>query len=443
MTYLAIPGDLAGRLRDELLSATPLEAGTFCLLHGLVRGDETRLVLGEPIPSDEPWVAQEHDLLTPSGRRISAAVSLASERRCGLAFVHSHPNTDPAWLSAIDVKTTKRLGETLAELVDGPFASLVASRQAWAGVRAAGTDLVEINRIAVVGRGLRLAGGSLQATDPTLDDRQIRALGKETQRELRSLRVGVIGAGGIGSPVAETLVRMGVGEIRLVDTDSLDTVSNARRIFGVTRADTEADPPLPKALVVANALNRLDLGSRVVPVVGDVLDPEVQASLLDADVIVCGTDTHSSRAALTELAVRGAVPLVDVGVRVGIRDGSQLDALRLERRIQVPGGPCLWCWKTINAEQVRLELMPDFEREHLVQEGYVTGQEDGPAASLATLTVSAAGLATSAVLGLLSGALDVAPLGCGLDALTLESAPLSRQVRDPECLCSRWHPGSN
>src|SRR4051812_31004224 len=134
MRYLAIPSELEQHIREALWSSSPLEAGTFCLLHEVARGDESRLVLGQPIPSDEPWVAQRRDLLTPSGRRISAAVSRASLEGCGLAFVHSHPNTDSAWLSAIDLQTTQRLGQTLGELNDGPFAGLVVSRDGWAGV---------------------------------------------------------------------------------------------------------------------------------------------------------------------------------------------------------------------------------------------------------------------------------------------------------------------
>jgi molybdopterin/thiamine biosynthesis adenylyltransferase len=68
---------------------------------------------------------------------------------------------------------------------------------------------------------------------PGLDARQRDALGG-VHDQLRHLSVGVVGCAGLGSPVAEQLVRMGVAEIVIVDPDVLDTESNVRRVFGST-----------------------------------------------------------------------------------------------------------------------------------------------------------------------------------------------------------------
>jgi molybdopterin/thiamine biosynthesis adenylyltransferase len=437
VTYLAVSQEVSEKLKTEILDAAPLEGGAFCRLRAVDRDGVARFVLGDLIESAEPWAAQREDLLTPSGKRISAAVSIATAENCGLGFVHSHPS-GPAALSGLDRETTSRLGETIGELIDGPFASVVVSPGGWAGALTDGARLIPFDRIAIVGRSVQLVKGSRVSVDRQLDDRQIRALGEDSQTLLRALRVAVVGVGGLGSPIAETLVRMGVGEVRLVDDDKLDTVSNARRIFGIRRRDVDTSSPRNKAEVVAGSLGGLGLGAEVVPIVGDIRDPAIQARLLDVDVLMSGTDTQSSRAALTELAVRGALPLIDVGVRVGVRGQSQLDALRFERRLQVPGGPCLWCWRTLDAERVRLELMPEADRDRLIQEGYVTGGVDGPVPSVAALTVAAAGAATSALLGMLCGALDTSPLGAGVDALTLEVVPFDQQRPDPDCICSRW-----
>lgn len=442
MSYLAIPEAIGDGLSERLLSASPLESGAFCRLYLVERNGLRRHVLGTAIESSEPWIAQETELLTPSGRRISAAVSAANAERCGLAFVHTHPR-DPQRprFSPVDIETTERLGRTLTELLDAPFASLVLSPGGWIGALADDRGLAEIARIASVGRTLRLDTGASTRGDTELDDRQVRALGNETNDLLRALRVAIVGAGGLGSPVAETLARMGVGEIRLIDHDSLDTPSNARRIFGIARAAIDSADPVAKAEAVAAGLDRLELGTTLIPVVGDVTRRDVQHHLLDADVIVNGTDTHSSRAAVSELAVRGAIPLIDAGVRVGARTNGKLDALWLERRVQLPDGPCLWCWGTLDAEQVRLELLPREQLTGLQREGYVTGAPGGPVPSVASLTVTAAGIVASALLAILGGAFGEAPLAVGLDAITLEARPFARQEPDPTCVCSRWrHP---
>jgi hypothetical protein len=113
--------------------------------------------------------------------------------------------------------------------------------------------------------------------------------------------------------------------------------------------------------------------------------------------------------------------------------------LRLERRVQIPGGPCLWCWGILDAERVREELLPEEQRSQLAREGYIAGAAEEPVPSVAALTVTAAGVATSAVLAMVSGAFDVAPLAAGIDAITLDSAPLPPGLPDPQCVCSRWH----
>jgi molybdopterin/thiamine biosynthesis adenylyltransferase len=355
-----------------------------------------------------------------------------------LAFIHSHPNSPSADLSPLDIETSSRLARVCGELLDGPFVSLVISPTDWKAVAASDDHLEAIDRIAIAGRRLAIYGVSLSVPDPALDDRQLRAMSAPAHAALRDLRVGVIGVGGLGSPVAETLARMGVGELRLVDNDRLDTTSNARRIFGVSRADVEISPPQLKAEVVRRHLVRLGLGSHVTSIVGDIRDRDVQDELLDLDVLISGTDTHSSRAALAELSVRAAMPLIDIGVRVGVRTHGQLDALRFERRVQIPDGPCLWCWGVLDAERVRSETLPAHQRQVLVREGYVTGSSEAPAPSVACLTVMAAGAATSALLAMIAGAFDYSPLAVGVDTITLESTPFKRSHPDPQCICSRW-----
>jgi len=439
MSYLAIPDGIAERLRDELLAAAPLESGTFCLLDTVCAGDTERLVLGAPIETPEPWTEQDERRLTPSGRAISQAVTAANGVGCGLAFVHTHPlaRARPR-LSAIDRETSLRLAAAFDELLDGPFASLVLGPGGFGGVRALDGELCELDRLAVVGRRLEVYADGLTTEDRALDDRQLRALGHEGQRRLRELRVAVIGAGGLGSPTAETLVRMGAERVTLIDFDYLDTPSNARRVFGIGRAEVEQDPAPAKAEAVATALTRLRLGTRVQAVVGDIREPETRAALLEADLVVNGTDTHSSRAVLSELAVRGALPVIDIGVRVGTRRDGALDTLLFERRVLIPEGPCLWCWGRLDAEQVRAELLPDVERQGLIAEGYVTGEVGEPTPSVAALTVTAAGAAASAALAMLAGAFDVAPLAVSVDAVSLESTALARQHPDPECVCRTW-----
>lgn len=368
---------------------------------------------------------------------ISAAVSAANEARCGLAFIHTHPgDPSPPQLSSIDQKTTLRLGVAFDDLVDGPFASLVVSPGGWGGAVYEHRTIEALDRLATVGRRIVVFDRQLPLERSEFDDRQRSLLGSAGNRLLRSLRVAVIGVGGTGSPIAETLTRMGVGELIIVDPDRLEG-SNARRVFGVTHSDALAGKA--KVSAVADGLRRLDLGTALTAIDGDVLDGTVQETLLNCDVVIGATDNHVSRSSLTELAARGHLPLIDIGVRAGTRLNGALDALYAERRLQIPDGPCLWCWRVLDADQVRLELMSPFEREALQAEGYVAGRPAEPEPTIAALTITAAGLATSTLLGLVGGGLETSPLRAGLEALNVEAIGYTDE-RDPECVCRRWRP---
>lgn len=437
MTYLAISERSAETIASSLLAEAPAESGLFALAHLVSRGRGMRIAVGSPI-GDVELAQQEAGRVEPSGRMISAAVSAANRERCGLAFIHTHPG-DPRrpHLSSLDHETTIRLGAAFDDLLDGPFASLVVSPGGWGGALYRDGGLAPLDTVAVVGRRLRLfRKKALGGRSEESDSRQRLLLGEDGNLILRSLRVAVVGVGGTGSPIAEILARIGVAELLLIDPDALEP-SNARRVFAVTSEDSRRGQS--KVRAVARGLKQLDLGARATPVEGDVREPDVHGQLLDCDIVFGATDNHASRSVLTELSARAHLPLIDVGVRAGLRRSGALDAVYVERRLQIPDGPCLWCWGVLDAERVRLELMPAFERDALAAEGYVAGLDAAPEPTIAPLTVTAAGLATTTLLGLLGGGLEASPLRAGLETLRVESIAYADEP-DPDCICRRWRP---
>ncbi len=55
--------------------------------------------------------------------------------------------------------------------------------------------------------------------------------GELGQKRIQKLKVGVAGLGGMGSNIAETLVRLGVGQIRIADPDHIDTSNINRQVI--------------------------------------------------------------------------------------------------------------------------------------------------------------------------------------------------------------------
>lgn len=335
MNRLALLQVDVDELHDLLGEAAPHESGAFFLLREGRSADGRRLLATDPIlATDDAWERQHEGQLRPTARWVSAAISKAVANNAGLLFVHSHPKPGhPLGFSPVDRSAIASLAETIGPILDGPLAAAVVHPEGWAAAVVEDAALVPVPRIVSVGRALRLLT-PLQAAPPQtvgradegLDDRQRDALGT-VHDLLRQLAIAVVGVGGIGSPIAEQLTRMGAGSVTIIDHDLLDTPSNVRRLVGSAATDLSASTPPAKVDVVGRHLDLLDLGVPIRRIKGDVRQEGNFRHLLDADAVLCATDSHGSRAVLNELASAYLLPVIDVGVQAGARKNADLAAL--------------------------------------------------------------------------------------------------------------------
>ena len=167
--------------------------------------------------------------------------------------------------------------------------------------------------------------------------RQIRfgPIGEQGQNRLAQSTVLLVGVGALGTHVADTLVRAGVGRMVLVDRDVVE-LSNLQRQVLYTEADATAGRP--KAVAAAEHLQQVNSECRIEAVVEDFL-PEVYGDLaarldMHPDLILDGTDNFSTRFVLNDLAHREGVPFIYAGA-VGA-SGTAM--------VILPGEtPCLRC----------------------------------------------------------------------------------------------------
>jgi len=101
--------------------------------------------------------------------------------------------------------------------------------------------------------------------------RQIRyaPIGEQGQRRLLASKALICGCGALGSVIANTLARAGVGTLRIVDRDFLE-LNNLQRQVLFDEADVAA--ALPKAVAAAYKLRRINSNIEIEPIVADV-DP--------------------------------------------------------------------------------------------------------------------------------------------------------------------------
>lgn len=139
--------------------------------------------------------------------------------------------------------------------------------------------------------------------------RQIRyaPMGEEGQRRLLASRALVCGCGALGSVIADTLVRSGVGHVRIVDRDFLE-LNNLQRQVLFDEEDVASG--LPKAIAAAAKLAKINSQVTVEPIVADV-DPTNIRELADGmDVIVDGTDNFETRMLVNDLSLKHGIPWV-------------------------------------------------------------------------------------------------------------------------------------
>ena len=163
--------------------------------------------------------------------------------------------------------------------------------------------------------------------------RQMRfaPLGVEGQRKLLESTALVVGCGALGSVIANTLARAGVGKLRIVDRDFLE-LNNLQRQVLYDEDDVAAG--IPKAIAAKNRLARINSGIEIDAIVADVDHTNIQRLLEGVQCLVDGTDNFETRFLLNDAAVKLGVPWIYGGCL-----GAEGQTLTI-----LPGEtPCLRC----------------------------------------------------------------------------------------------------
>src|ERR1044071_7771389 len=113
--------------------------------------------------------------------------------------------------------------------------------------------------------------------------RQMRfpGMGKAGQQKLLASRVTLCGCGALGTVLANVLVRAGVGHLRLVDRDFIETHNLQRQVLF---DEHDVAENLPKAEAAARKLNAINSSVHVEPVVTDVDRTNILELCHDADL---------------------------------------------------------------------------------------------------------------------------------------------------------------
>ena len=153
----------------------------------------------------------------------------------------------------------------------------------------------------------------------------------EGQEKLAQSHALIVGAGGLGSPVALYLGAGGVGKLTICDFDTVELTNLQRQVIHSTRA-----LGVNKALSAQQSLAAINPEITVVPIQQKSTEEAFAAFARDADVVIDCTDNFRTRYALNRICVQLKKPLVS-GAAIGFEGQVTVFDMRHD------DSPCYHC----------------------------------------------------------------------------------------------------
>jgi len=321
---VAVPGPVEERLRARLIRDDRQEDLSFALWIPSQGASRLTALLHTPIPP-ATGDREVHGNASFQPRYFERACREAMASGCGLVFLHSH--SFPGWqgMSPDDIEAERRMSGVAQALTGLPLVGLtVASDRTWSARmwthRGGRTYLPSwCSAVRTVGVGLRADFADSLLPPPSLRPlflRTVSVWGEEVHADLARLRIGVVGLGSVGAMIVETLGRMGMQRLTLIDFDIVEP-HNLDRLVTACQADVgrlKVDVATDRIRQVGTA-DVIDIR----PVPYSVVEGPGYQAALDCDVLFSCVDRPRARHVLNHIAYSHLIPVVDGGIQVRYR----------------------------------------------------------------------------------------------------------------------------
>ena len=165
-----------------------------------------------------------------------------------------------------------------------------------------------------------------------MEERTALLLGEEGMARLRAAHVILFGLGGVGGHVAEALARAGVGQLTLVDADTVAESNLNRQILAL-----RSNLGQPKAQAAAARVRAINPDCRVQPVEMFYLPENADSLPFDgADYVVDAVDTVTAKLEIITRAQAAGVPVISC---MGTGNRLHPEMLRLGMLSKTSGCP--------------------------------------------------------------------------------------------------------
>ncbi len=384
----------------------------------------------------------------------SRMLRLTESHPFALGFVHSHPRAFRTNPSPSDLRMESYYAGLLKPYTPGrPFVSLIFSLDRKKNISATGRvfwkdQWHEINKFIVENRWVCKSDHKrpllLSRKALKLVERLTSQFSIDSAQTLAGSTVGIVGAGGVGSPCIELLARAGVGKIIVIDPEIFED-SNLERVHGSMYDDIASKSS--KVLIAGRHIKSINPDCEIVLIKGRVPQIEVINELLGCHIVLGCTDLHSARVALSDISLRYLIPIIDAGVIMEGKNGNITGQVVQINRL-FPNDPCVFCRNMVDSRIIQQELMSTDDQKRRKEEAKNAKKEgrdpraywiDVPQLNtVGYLTTLAGSMVVSYVIGYLTERFKMVENRIELNLSPHGIQVVQRNVlQDPDCRCNK------
>ncbi|MFC2010829.1 ThiF family adenylyltransferase [Chloroflexota bacterium] len=159
-------------------------------------------------------------------------------------------------------------------------------------------------------------------------------IGEEGQKRLGKSCAVIIGCGALGTVIATSLVRAGVGKVRIIDRDFIESHNLQRQVLF---NEDDIRNQLPKAIAAEQHLKKINSSVEVEGIVADVNYTNIERFVRGADIILDGLDNFETRLLINDVSLKHKIPWVY---------GGAISSLGMTMTIVPHETPCFRCLQT-------------------------------------------------------------------------------------------------
>jgi adenylyltransferase/sulfurtransferase len=132
-------------------------------------------------------------------------------------------------------------------------------------------------------------------------------LGEAGQEKLLASSAVLVGCGALGTVVANLLIRSGVGRVRIIDRDFVESSNLQRQTLF---EESDANQSLPKAVAAERRLRAINSGPQIEGIVADLTPQNASDLLAGFQLILDGTDNFETRLLVNDAAASLNIPWI-------------------------------------------------------------------------------------------------------------------------------------